>query len=204
MTLHMPRLGGVVLASVAACVVAVSIGRADAESEITGQVTGNRRYLRDAVAYIENVPGRHTAPRRPVELDQRNHRFIPRVLPVVRGTVVRFLNNDNENHNVFSPDNGGYDLGNWPGGEYREHRFDRLGVYTQLCRLHPSMIGYILVLQNPYFARVQRDGSFRIAGVPPGTYTVKVWQERGEGFARVTVRRGQSAEVQVEMGRRRR
>ena len=182
----------------------VGFSSADATGEIEGSVDGNRRYRRNAIAYLVKVPGNHAAPRRPVEMDQRNHKFVPSVLPVVQGATVRYLNNDNEAHNVFSPDGGGYDLGNWPGGEHRDHRFTRAGVYTQLCRLHPSMIGYVLVLQNPYFARVGRDGSFRIRNVPPGRYELKVWQERGEGTGRVQVQANQTATVAVEMGRRRR
>ncbi len=84
---------------------------ADATGEISGKLTGNKKYFRDAIVYIEKVPGSYKAPAKPVEMDQLNHKFVPGVLPVVRGTTVRFLNGDNEAHNVFSPDNEKYDLG---------------------------------------------------------------------------------------------
>jgi plastocyanin len=171
---------------------------------ISGHITGNRRYMRHAIAYLERVPGNHRAPSGTVEMDQRNHQFVPYALPVVKGTTVRFLNNDNEAHNVFTPDGSGYDLGNFTGGAHADHRFNQLGVFTQLCHLHPSMIGYILVLQNQYFANVGSDGSFRIAGVPAGTYTLKVWQERGEGSTQVTVSASGEVTTEVAMGRRHR
>lgn len=36
----------------------------------------------------------------------------------------------------------------------------------------------MLVFQNPFFATVGADGKYRIEGVPPGTYTLKAWNER--------------------------
>lgn len=176
---------------------------AEETGDIAGKLTGNKKYFRDAIVYIEKAPGQHKAPAKPVEMDQRNHKFIPAVLPVVVGTTVRFLNNDHEAHNVFSPDNEKYDLGNWTGGESREYTFKKQGAYTQLCKLHPSMIGYVVVLQNPYFANVDSDGSFRIRDVPPGKYQVKAWQARGEGGpVDVVVEADDKAQVEIPIARR--
>ena len=77
--------------------------------------------------------------------------FIPFALPVVKGSTVTFLNNDNTGHNVYSPDHEKYNLGKWSKGQTRKRKFSRLGVYTQLCKMHPSMLAYVIVLQNPYF-----------------------------------------------------
>jgi plastocyanin len=176
---------------------------ADDTGDIAGKLTGNKKYFRDAIVYIEKAPGQNKPPAKPVEMDQRNHKFVPAVLPVVRGTTVKFLNSDHEAHNVFSPDNEKYDLGNWPGGESRDYTFKQLGVYTQLCKLHPSMIGYVVVLQNPYFAQVDSsDGSFRIRDVPPGKYQVKAWQARGEGGPiEVVVEADEKANVDIPIAR---
>ncbi len=184
--------------------VAPSDAAAEETGDIAGKLTGNKKYFRDAIVYIEKAPGHHKAPAKPVELDQQNHRFVPAVLPVVRGTTVSFLNNDHEAHNVFSPDNEKYDLGNWTAGEAREYTFKQTGVYTQLCKLHPSMIGYVVVLQNAYFAQVDSsDGSFRIRDVPPGKYRVKAWQARGEGGpAEVVVEADEKAQVDIPIARR--
>ncbi|NOY90023.1 MAG: hypothetical protein GXP55_02355 [Deltaproteobacteria bacterium] len=192
------------LGAVAASMFFIANVHADGNGQITGQITGSRRYMRDAIAYVERVSGTHRAPSGTVEMDQRNHQFVPKVLPVVQGTTVRFMNNDNEAHNVFSPDGQAYDLGNFTGGQHADHQFSTPGSFTQLCHLHPSMIGYVLVLQNPYFAHVGSDGSFTIPNVPAGNYTVKVWQERGEGSATATVAANGTANVSIAMGRRHR
>ena len=43
---------------------------------------------------------------------------------------------------------------------------------------HPWMGGWIDALDHPIFAATGPDGKYRIAGLPPGDYTVAVWQER--------------------------
>jgi plastocyanin len=167
---------------------------------IAGKVTAEKaKYLENAVVYLDEVSGTH-APTSSAHMDQVGQVFTPFILPVVRGTTVQFLNNDNTEHNVNSPDGAAYDLGTKPKGESATHTFDTLGVYTQLCNIHPSMIAYVVVLQNPYFAITGADGTFQIADVPEGTYTIKIWHERREGDpASVTVVTGQAADVTIAL-----
>lgn len=135
-------------------------------------------------------------------MDQKNQKFVPFVLPVVVGSTVEFRNSDATGHNVFSPDKEKYDLGVWGKGEKRKYTYKKLGVYTQLCRMHPSMIAYIVVLENPLYAVVGRDGKATIGDVPPGTWTLKVWNERRKaGDVRVTVAAGAAANVAIKLVR---
>jgi hypothetical protein len=39
------------------------------------------------------------------------------------------------------------------------------------------MSAYILVFAHRYFAVTDQAGTFTIAGVPPGSYTLAVWHE---------------------------
>lgn len=126
-----------------------------------------------ALVYLEAVPGTFRAER--ATMDQRNKVFIPYVLPVVKGTLVEFRNSDELQHNVFGVGADEFNLGNWTKGILREHVFNKLGEVAILCNVHPEMEGYVLVLQNPYFARLDENGKFRIANVPPGEYVVKAW-----------------------------
>jgi len=149
-----------------------------------------------AVVYLETVPGTFRAPAQHARVDQRGLQFIPHVLAVLRGTTVDFLNSDNVRHNVFSPDGTTYNLGSWPQGEVRSTAFQQAGVFRQLCQIHPEMQSFILVLSNPYFAITDAEGTFRIPGVPPGTYTLKVWSERLPTTSQqVTVTAGGDLEV---------
>jgi len=145
-----------------------------AGGEIRGSVTATpQKYLTETVVYLVEVPGAH--PARTFKMDQRGLAFVPHVLAIAKGDTVEFLNHDSVAHNVFSPDEGGYDLGTFSAGETRSHTFDTTGTYTQLCSLHPEMAAYVFVGQNRYAAVVDADGSFVIADVPPGTWKIAVW-----------------------------
>ncbi len=141
--------------------------------DITGQVSVAQPD--HALVYVEKVPGTFHGER--VEMNQQNKVFIPFVLPVVEGSTVEFHNSDNLTHNAFGVGADEFNLGNWTRGVVREHTFTSLGEVTILCNVHPEMEAYILVLQNPYFARPDGAGKFRIAGVPAGQYVVKAWYQ---------------------------
>lgn len=180
-----------VLAAAAAALTAASSGTSGAGGTITGTVTvTGASSSADAVVYIEQAPA-SVASAKPVEMDQRKMQFIPHVLPVVAGATVKFLNSDPTPHNVFSPDNEKYNLGTWPQGQTKDYTFDKCKklpcVYTQLCRVHPEMEGFVVVLQNPYFAVTARDGKYEIKDVPPGSYRLGVWDEKGKAAPKPVV-----------------
>ena len=128
------------------------------------------------------MPGLFPAPAKSADVDQRSMQFSPHVVPVVIGTTVRFLNSDPTAHNVFSPDYEKYNLGTWPQGQTKDHLFAKCAkvpcAYVQLCRVHPEMEGYVVVLQNPFYAVSGKDGHYRIDNVPPGSYSLGVWHAK--------------------------
>ena len=155
-----------------------------AGATITGtvKVTGSASSA-DAVVYVQTAPGT-SAPGKALAMDQSKMQFVPHVLPVVAGATVKFLNDDPTAHNVFSPDNEKFNLGTWPQGQTKEYVFSKCAkfpcVYTLLCRVHPEMEGFIVVLQNAYFAVTGKDGHYAIDGVPAGSYTLAVWHSKGK------------------------
>jgi plastocyanin len=158
----------------------------------------------DAVVYLQQVDG--TFPPSAATMDQKTMQFIPHVLAVVAGSTVKFVNSDPTPHNVFSPDNEKYNLGTWPQGQSKDYTFNKCTkfpcVYTQLCSVHPEMEGFVVVLQNPYFAVSDRDGKFEIKDVPPGTYTVGVWHPKLKAQAKpVVVAAGKPAAVEFTLAR---
>ncbi len=201
--------GRVVFAAVLALVLAGATPRmlSGADGSITGTVkaTGLASNA-DAVVYVQQAPGTFNPPAPPVSMDQRKMQFIPHVLPVVVGSTVRFLNSDPTALNVFSPDFEKYNLGTWPQGQSKNHTFVHCAkfpcVYTQLCRVHPEMEGFVVVLPNPHSAVTDKEGRFEIAGVPPGSYTVGVWHPKLKGAPKpVTVEAGKAATVDFTLGR---
>ncbi len=179
----MKRLGflGVLLGAAVLAAMPARVGLSAAGSGISGMVkaTGLSSNA-DAVVYIVEAPV--AKPASQAIMDQRKMQFLPHVLPVTLGTTVKFLNSDPTPHNVFTPDYEKYNLGTWPQGQSKEYTFAKClkfpCAYTQLCRVHPEMEGFVVVLQNPYFAVSDREGHYSIDGVPPGQYTVAVWHPK--------------------------
>jgi hypothetical protein len=48
------------------------------------------------------------------------------------------------------------------------------------------MNAYVGIVTNPYFAVTNAAGTFEIANVPPGMYTLQAWQEK-YGFVTKTI-----------------
>lgn len=159
----------------------------------------------DAVVYVQTAPGTFP-PGKAAAMDQSKMQFIPHALPVVAGTTVKFMNDDPTAHNVFSPDNEKFNLGTWPQGQTKDYAFSKCAkfpcVYTLLCRVHPEMEGYIVVLQNPFFAVTGKDGHYTIDGVPPGSYTLGVWHSKGKAQPKpVTVAADKASTVDFVLAR---
>ncbi len=135
----------------------------------------------DAVVYVDRIAGKtFPPPAEHAKVDQKGMQFLPRVLPVVIGTAVDFLNSDAVLHNVFSPDACAdkFNLGTWPRGQSKSYAFKKECMAVLLCNVHPEMEGFVAVLPTPYFAVTAPDGSYSINDVPDGNYTVKVWHPK--------------------------
>ena len=173
---------------------------AAAPGSVTGTVTASSlRTSADLVVSLEAPGLKVTPPAAPVVVDQKDMHFVPHVLAIVKGGTVKFHNSDTVAHNVFSPE-GQYDLGTWQQNQTKEHTFTKAGVYTQLCRLHPEMEGFVDVVDTPYFAVTGDDGHFEIKDVPPGTYTLRVWSEKLKATTqKITVEGGKPTTVDVTL-----
>jgi plastocyanin len=148
--------------------------------EIAGKVSGVNG---KSVVYLNAPAGKaFEAPAEHPVINQQSLSFQPRILVVQQGTTIDFVNGDSVQHNVFWPSVGGdrkagHNMGTWPTGQKRSFKFDKPGVVSLLCNVHPEMAGYIVVSPTPYFAETDENGEFHIAGVPDGTYTATIWHE---------------------------
>ena len=136
--------------------------------------------LSDVVVYVENSKAR-PKPAKEV-LTMKSKSFAPHVLVIGTGTTVEFPNEDPILHNVFSVSGDGFDLGLYKRPKRGSKTFDKPGVYTLYCNIHPQMSATVVVRDNPYFTTVAKDGAFRLAGLPAGEYKILAFHERaGEG-----------------------
>jgi len=155
-----------------------------------------------AVAYLVGpVAGARAAAGARPQLMQRDTSFRPPVLVIPVGTAVEFPNGDPFFHNVFSySSTKRFDLGRYPRGESRTVVFDKAGVVKVYCEIHQWMRSAVVVVENPFHDQVGADGSFSIAGVPPGRYRLAVWDfDRGQRTVEVTVPAQGSARVDVRL-----
>ncbi len=107
--------------------------------------------------------------------------FLPHVLLIPAGSTVTFPNHDPFNHNVFSlSEAGSFDLGLYDRGEGKSKEFSSAGIIRVYCNVHATMSGFIVVRDNPWYTQPGADGSFTIADVPAGEYTLHAWHERAK------------------------
>ena len=170
---------------------------------LSGTVKAARaRDNRDAVVYIDRIPGKQfPPPQQPVILDQLNLIFIPHVLPVLVGATVSFPNNDTVRHNVFSPSPAKrFNLGTYAQKVTKYVVFDKPGVVALLCNVHAEMSAYVVVTETPYFAVTDAAGAFTIPNVPPGGYIVKAWHESSKPKEqKVDLKEGPAVQVDFDL-----
>lgn len=76
----------------------------------------------------------------------------------------------------------------------------RPGLVRVECDAHGWMLGWVHVADNPYYAITGRDGTFTLTEVPPGTYTLVVWQAfTGAVEVPVSVKARETATLAVEL-----
>jgi len=128
-----------------------------------------------AVVYLEGASGPPSD--KVVEVRQKGMQFKPALLPVQVGTRVRFPNEDDFYHNVFSySKTKRFDLGRFMKDESPPAIvFDKPGEVKVYCEIHRHMRGTILVLNTPHFVKTNERGEFKLEGLPAGRFKLKAW-----------------------------
>lgn len=118
-------------------------------------------------------------PEEPVSIVLEGCRFRPHVLAVAAGTSLRFRSADAVLHNVHALRDAStvWDFALPEAGSSKTVTADEPGIVRLLSDIHSVMQGWVHVFEHPYFAVSDAQGRFRIAGVPPGQYVLRVWHE---------------------------
>ena len=134
------------------------------------------RPLAGAVVFLESAQARRQLrPLAQAEMGQAGKQFVPQVLVVPVGTAVSFPNRDTVRHHVysFSPAKK-FELKLYIGTPANPVLFDRSGIAVLGCNIHDQMVGWIVVVETPYYAMSDAQGRAAI-DAPPGSYRLRSW-----------------------------
>ena len=142
-------------------------------------VVGAKGELADVVIYLKGVTGKSTgASAPPVIIDQKGCEYIPSIVAAQTGQKITVKNSDPVLHNVHTTPTGNgnkeENKAQMPGGADLNFSFPTAENFLRFkCDVHPWMFAWVTVVDSPYYAVSAKDGSFKIANVPPGKYTLE-------------------------------
>ncbi len=190
--------------------------------ETRGSLSGSFRCLqrlktrgdtsqKDVVLYLTSKEAKsHSPASTPSVVAQEKLRFEPHAIPVLRGSRVSFVNKDSVKHNVYTSADCCSIDSEMDTGESSEFTFDEAGVVSIVCRLHPEMSCWIIVLDEPWFTHVQLEkgkteagdrvyqSTYEITNVPAGAYTLTFWNKALEPLEfEVEIKAGETSTFDV-------
>ena len=130
-------------------------------------------------------------PSEPVVIDQRACIYRPRVVGARVGQTLQVKNSDDWLHNVHSLTAKGnaFNISEPKAGMVQSFKMKDEEMLRIKCDIHNWMTTYVGIVTNPYFSVSNEKGTFEIANVPPGSYTIEAWHEKyGPVKKPVTVR----------------
>ncbi len=191
-----------VIAALAGVAQAGPTGRVIGSVKVT-EANGKPSSGADVIVYVVGFAEPRVAGPK-VTVEQKGRKFVPDLIAVTVGDIVSFPNVDSFLHNVFSQSGTRkFDLGSFKKGDTKDKEFPATGVVDVYCNIHPEMAATILVLPNRHHTRTGPDGSFSLAGIPPGDWTLFAYTRRAAKpvSAKVSVTAGADATVELSLQR---
>ncbi len=177
--------------------------------------------VKNVVVWVEGVEKGKAVPKKMVDVAIKNCRAVPHVnIGFVGGEYV-FRNDDEILHTIQSklglayqkkvssrPLEDGASIYNLAlpktGLEVKKpikkwHRITEDTGFIQVrSNTHNWIRGYIFIFDHPYAAVTGAKGTFQMAGIPAGEYTLKAWHE-GFGLQekKINIKSGESMEIEI-------
>jgi len=167
------------VASMLATLVASTGARAESVSVTVSDRDG--RPVPDVVVYALPSGGesRVSANGSRAIMDQIDRKFVPHILVVQTGTAVEFPNSDTVAHHVYSfshPNH--FKLPMYKGHAHPPVTFAESGIVVLGCNIHDHMLGYIVVVDTPYFGKTDATGVAVLESPAGQATTVTIWSPR--------------------------
>ncbi len=147
-------------------------------------VVGANGELADVFITLKGLSGKSSGASAPAAVvDQKGCEYAPYVSAVQTGQKIIVKNSDTFLHNVHPmpvvAGNKEQNKAQFPGTDLN-FTFDNAETLLKFkCDVHPWMFAYVSVMDHPYFSVSAKDGTYKIANVPPGIYTVEATHRKG-------------------------
>ncbi len=164
-------------------------------------VVGANQGLKDVIVYIKNSPASDGSNQPTLELDQVDCVYTPHVLAIQVNQKLRIKNSDPTFHNSHwvSEKNGHKNIGLPQPGMSEVVSFTQDEFIRVRCDVHSWMESWVGVMSHPFFATTAKDGTFTIAKLPAGNYTLATWHPiLGEREQPITVTDTGAATVTID------
>jgi len=147
----------------------------------------------------DSLKGDYKPPSTHAVISQTDCMYVPRIQGVVAGETIDIKNGDQTLHNVHTY-KGAESWFNKPQTKGSDAIAQELpedpNIIKFTCDVHPWMRGFVVVSANPFFAVTGADGTFSIAKVPAGDFTIEAWHPHyGLKTAKVKVEDGKTVTV---------
>jgi plastocyanin len=166
-------------------------------------VVGGSGGLADVVVSLEGISGKSTgASAPPFALDQKGCEYVPSIFAVQTGQKIVVKNSDPVLHNVHTmpAEGSGNQVKNeaqLPNGPDLTFSFSKPENFLKFkCDVHSWMFAWVSIFDHPYFAVSSKDGTFKIANVPPGKYKIQAAHRKaGTATQEIEVKEGEPAKA---------
>ena len=170
------------------------------------EVNLDNKGIANVVVFLDKRPGNikpelSKPPTDPVFFDQKGCRFLPHVLVVQAGQPLLVISDDAIPHNTHTNPkrNEGFNKvipANDRKGTSCDYKKPEAAPISVVCDYHPWMKAYHFPIDHPYAAVTDKDGKFKIDGLPAGKHSFNVWHERGPGASQLLERK---LEITIEV-----
>ena len=166
-------------------------------------VVSDKGELADVIVSLQGISGKSTgATASPVTLDQKGCEYVPSIFAVQTDQKIIVKNSDPVLHNVHdipAADSGNKEKNEaqLPNGADLTFSFSKPENFLKFkCDVHQWMFAWVSIFDHPYFAVSAKDGTFKIANVPPGKYKIQAAHRKaGTVTQEVEVKDGEPAKV---------
>jgi plastocyanin len=157
--------------------------RANAGKRLTQQivVAGADGGLANVVVQLDGKLPAGTPPADPVVINQKGCVYSPRVVTAQPGQTLRVINSDTLLHEVHTTNTKAneFSVTQPQSGMVFNQPLKKDNVVMRLaCSVHSWMTAYVAIVPHAFSDVTDDSGTFTLARVPAGKYTIQTWHER--------------------------